>query len=171
MSARHAIIANDEEAQQMIASGPDMDWELGATRLFGNYDLGKTGMISGWSNPEDPHVWNDGPEAVFQLSTASVKHPLRLTFEGVPFIGGRCTFQDVVLYVNGARLGFWRLREPRSQLLSAIVEPEHMFERRGKTVLNCIWHLPQSVRPVGVGKDTRELGFCFRSITVSVFAV
>jgi hypothetical protein len=153
----------------MTASVPNMDWELGTTRLFGNYDIGTTGLISGWSSPEDPHVWNDGPEAVLQLSTIIVKHPLRLTFEGVPFIGGKCTFQDVALYMNGARLGFWRLREPRAQMLSAIIEPEQIFERRGKAMLTCIWHLPQSVRPVdvGAGKDTRELGFCFRSITVS----
>ena len=147
----------------------DGSWDMGVTRLFGNFDLAGAGLVSGWSAPEDPHIWNDGPESVLQIVTDSVKRAFRLAVEGIPFIGGTCTSQDVTLYVNGARVGFWRLRESKSHLLSAIIEPEHVLERNGKAVLTCAWHLPKSARPVdmGLGKDTRELGFCFRSATLS----
>jgi hypothetical protein len=144
-------------------------WEIGATRLFGNFDLSSTGLVSGWSKPEDPHIWNDGPECVLRIVTEPVKPALRISVEGTPFIGGRCTSQDVTLYVNGMRLGFWRLHESKSYVLSATIEPEQIFERNGEAVLTCAWHLPTSVSPLelGLGKDTRELGFCFRSVTLS----
>jgi hypothetical protein len=147
----------------------DVGWDVGATRLFGNFDLAGSDLVSGWSTPEDPHIWNDGPESVLRIVTEPVKRALRLSIEGIPFIGGSCSFQDVTLYVNGARLGFWRLRESKSYVLAATIEPEQMLERNGKAVLTCAWHLPSSARPVdmGLGKDTRELGFCFRSVTLA----
>jgi hypothetical protein len=147
----------------------DGGWEIGVTRLFGNFDLAGAGLLSGWSNPEDPHIWNDGPESVLQIVIEPVKRALRLSVEGTPFIGGTSTSQDVTLYVNGARVGFWRMRESKSYVLSATIEPEQILERNGRAVLTCAWHLPRSARPVdmGLGKDTRELGFCFRSITLS----
>jgi hypothetical protein len=147
----------------------DSTWVIGATRLFGNFDLAGTGLVSGWAAPEDPHIWNDGPEAVLQIVMEPVKRPLRLSIEGSPFIGGNCTFQDITLYVNGMRVGFWRLRDTKSYILSATIEPEQVLERNNKALLSCAWHLPRSARPadIGLGRDTRELGFCFRSATVS----
>jgi hypothetical protein len=156
-------------ASPLKAVQTDSAWEIGATRLFGNFDLAGAGLLSGWSSPEDPHIWNDGPEAVLQIVTEPVKRSLRLSIEGTPFIGGGCNLQEVTLYVNGMRAGFWRLRESKSYILSATIEPEQMFERNGHAILTCVWHLPRSARPVdmGLGKDTRELGFCFRSVTLS----
>lgn len=147
----------------------ESEWEIGTTRLFGNFDLGTSGLISGWSLPEDPHIWNDGPEAVMQIVTSPVRRTLRLTVEAIPFISGSVTSQDVTLYVNGARIGFWRLRESKSFLLSGTIEPEQVFERDGKALLTCAFHLPNSAKPVdvGAGKDGRELGLCFRSITLA----
>jgi hypothetical protein len=144
-------------------------WEMGATRLFGNFDLAGAALLSGWSTPEDPHIWNDGPESMLQIVVEPVRRVLRLAIEGIPFIGGACGAQDVTLYVNGARVGFWRMRESKSHILSAAIEPEHIRDRNGKSVMICAWHLPNSARPVdlGLGKDTRELGFCFQSITLS----
>lgn len=148
---------------------PESGWEIGTTRLFGNFDLGTSGLISGWSAPEDPHVWNDGPEAVMQIVTDPAHRTLRLTVEAIPFISGRVTSQDVTLYINGARIGFWRLRDSKPYLLSATIEPEQIFERDGKALLTCAFHIPNSAKPVdvGAGKDTRELGLCFRSITLA----
>jgi hypothetical protein len=147
----------------------ETEWEIGATRLFGNLDLGTAGLISGWSAPEDPHIWNDGPEAVMQIVTSPVRRTLRLTVEATPFISGSVTSQDVTLYVDGFRIGFWRLRESKSYLLSSTIEPEQIFERDGKALLTCVFHLPKSAKPVdvGAGKDGRELGLCFRSITLA----
>jgi hypothetical protein len=158
-----------EVTSVLKAAQSDGGWEMGATRLFGNFDLARDGLVSGWSNPEDPHIWNDGPESVLQIAIDLVKRPLRLSVEGIPFIGGTCISQDITLYVNGARVGFWRVRESKSYVLSATIEPEQILERNGKAILTCAWHLPGSARPVdlGLGKDTRELGFCFRSITLS----
>lgn len=154
---------------KMVRKDMKTEWEIGTTRLFGNFDLGTSGLISGWSAPEDPHVWNDGPEAVMEIVTDPTDRTLRITVEVIPFIGGTVKSQNVTLYVNGSRIGFWRLRESKPYLLSGTIEPEQIFERDGKALLTCSFHLPDSAKPVdvGVGKDGRELGLCFRSITLA----
>ena len=153
----------------MLQTIDEVTCELGVGRLFGEGDLGRHGLLSGWAAPEEGHVWNDGPEAVLRLRTSRPRAPCTLSFEGEPFLGKGCTRQDVVLYLNGFRVGFWRLAEPRTYRLAATIEPEHLFERDGAAVARCVWHLPDSVRPatLGRGTDTRELGFCFRTLTLA----
>jgi hypothetical protein len=147
----------------------EMKLELGVTRLFGDCDIGSSGLSSGWSIPEAAHVWNDGLESVFEVTTRRPRTECLLTFEGEPLLGGNCTHQDVVLYVNGFRVAFWRLTEAKTHILSAVIEPEQFFDRGDRTLAKCTWHLPLSRRPVdlGLGADTRELGFCFRSFTIA----
>ncbi len=142
---------------------------LGINRLFGTRDIGSSGLVSGWSLPEEAHTWNDGLEAVINLSISTVRQPCRLIFEGEPFLGEECPRQDVHVYVNGFRLGYWRLTESRTYEMSVIIEPEQLFQRQRHTIARCVWHLPNSIRPadIGTGSDSRELGFCFRSITLA----
>ncbi|WP_459696627.1 hypothetical protein [Acidisoma sp. C75] len=144
-------------------------WSFGVTRLFGNHDLGESGLISGWAGPEDGHVWNDGPEALMHAVFEPTNRPVTLTIEGIPFLGGTIPFQDLTLYVNGARLGFWRLSQPKVCTIEAIIEPEHIFLRQGYSVLSCAFHMPGATRPVeiGLGSDTRALAFCFHSICLA----
>ncbi len=158
-----------EEDGGMLQMTDEVTCEPGVTRLFGDGDLGRHGLLSGWAAPEEGHVWNDGPEAVLRLRTGRPRAPCTLTFEGEPFLGQGCARQDLVLYLNGFRIGFWRLTEPRTYRLAATIEPEQLFERDGAAVARCIWHLPHSVRPavLGQGTDTRELGFCFRTLTIT----
>lgn len=151
------------------ALSPESIMEVGSTRLFGGSNRETSWLISGWAAPEDQHVWNDGPEAILRIVTVPVKRAVQLSFEGVPFIDGACSRQDVTLYVNGLRVGFWRLRDATSSMLSATIEREQIMERDGKAILFCALHMPDSRSPanLGVGKDTRELGFCFRSVALS----
>jgi hypothetical protein len=155
-------------ATTMTAKNPEMDLGQGLTRLFGVHDVAESGLVSGWAAPEEAHIWNDGLQSVLRFKTERVSKSRVLTFEGEPFLGGDLRFQDVTLYANGFRIGFWRLHEVRTYILSATIEPEQFFERSGASVVTCLWHLPGSARPVnlGMGSDTRELGFCFRSITL-----
>jgi hypothetical protein len=143
--------------------------EPGMTRLFGQCDLAATGLVSGWSAPEEAHVWSDGPEAVLQVLTEVPRSRVRLTFEGEPFLAPGVERQAMTLFVNGYRVGFWRLAEPRTYTLSVTLEPEQVLTRGETALLSCVWHLPGSARPadLGQGEDTRELGFCFRSIAVA----
>jgi len=144
-------------------------YEIGMSRFFGQTDIGRAGLLHGWSDPEEAHVWNDGPEAALRLITRKPRTPYRLTFEGEPFLSKGCPRQDMTLFVNGLRLGFWRLTEPRPHTLSVVIEPQQMFDRNGMTTLNLVWYLPTSVRPadVGLGSDYRELGVCFRMLTIT----
>jgi hypothetical protein len=146
-----------------------VSYDLGVTRLFGECDLNGDGLCAGWAVPEKAHVWNDGLDAIFELNMDKPEAPCRLTFEGEPFLNGDCKRQDVVLYVNGFRTGFWRLKEARTHSLSVTLEPEQIFNRGNKAFARCVWHLPDSVRPaeLGLGADSRQLGFCFRSFLIA----
>jgi hypothetical protein len=150
------------------ASDVGLDLEFGLTRLFGQADLGEGGLVSGWAVPEDQHTWNDGIDAVLTASVRTSDSACRLTFEGEPFLPVDVGMQDIFLFVNGFRVGFWRLREARTYALSAIIEPEQFFIRDENSLLKFVWHIPRSVRPadIGLGLDTRELGFCFRTLTL-----
>ena len=141
-------------------------WALGTTRLFGNHDLGRSGLITGWSEPEDMHVWNNGPEAVLHALIEPTTRAISVKLEGIPFLDGSVPQQELTLFVNGARLGFWRLAERRSYTLEAMIEPEHIFTREAHCLLACAFHVPKSAKPsdLGLGSDGRELGFCFQSI-------
>jgi len=144
----------------------ECEWGLG--RLFGSCDIGSNGLISGWSDPEPAHVWNDGPDAHFRLSFPGPARRAVLSVEGMAFIRPRQPSQDITLYVNGFRLGFWRLFSAGGDTLSAAIEPEQMFARGDQVVLDCTFHIPTCVRPMdlGEGNDRRQLGFCFFSVLV-----
>ncbi len=147
----------------------EMVLEIGVTRLFGNCDIGLPGLMFGWSEPEEAHAWNDGVEVVANVVAPSIRKPTRFTFEGEPFLAGGNPHQTVTLYINGFRLGYWQLTEARTYRLSVIIEPEQLFHRQGNSIARCVWHLPESARPVnlGVGSDSRALGFCFRSLSLN----
>jgi hypothetical protein len=143
--------------------------DLGITRLFGQCDLGTTGLISGWSVPEEAHAWNNGPETVFELLTDLAQSRVRMTIEGEPFLAPNLSRQALTLYVNGFRAGRWALSDPHTCALTVMLEPEQLFSRGDKRLARCVWHIPDSMPPaaLGQGSDTRQLGFCFRSITLS----
>lgn len=144
-------------------------WQLGVTRLFGKGGIDADSLLSGWSEPEDHFVWNSGPEAVQQIIISCSDRPLSVSLECLPFIGGTCRHQDVTLYINGIRVKFWRLRTAEIHLLEGTIPP-HCFTERGEiALLKCIWHLPSSISPqeAGTGGDSRQLGLCFRALTIS----
>ena len=127
-----------------------LDLELGLTRLFGQADLGDGGLVSGWAIPEDQHTWNDGIDAVIPVRTRASGSACRITFEGKPFLPVDVSMQDIVLFVNGFRIGFWRLREAKAYDLSAIIEPQQFFRRDEYSLLKFVWHIPRSVRPADI---------------------
>jgi hypothetical protein len=106
---------------------------------------------------------------VFDVTMRKARAECIFTFEGEPLLGGDCARQDILFFVNGYRIAFWRLVEAKTHTLTAIVEPEQLFDRGDRVLARCVWHLPLSRRPVdlGLGTDTRELGFCFRSFTIA----
>ncbi len=147
--------------------------EPGLVRCFGTGDIGQTGLAEGWAAPEEAHNWNDGAEAVILLSTQAPKEASVLVVEGAPLVVPTQPHQDVILYVNGLRLGFWRLANPRNVQLRATIEPEHVLIRGGtagnpRGVLRVAFHLPDSLRLSAIQSDgdDRELGFCFRTLAL-----
>lgn len=149
----------------------DMDdpWELGVMRIFGRHDISRSSLISGWSEPEDQHVWNNGIEAVLRVVIPTQGRPITLSLECLPFIQNGCPEQKVTLFVNGMRIHFWRLTERRLQVLEAKIDPAHLIVTGHHALLTCVWLLPDSARPVavGTGQDIRELGLCFQAMTIS----
>ncbi len=143
-------------------------FKVGLTRTFGLGDLSHHILISGWAAPEENHVWNDGLEASFAVW---MKNPpsrkLLMRVQGSPFIARNVAHQDVTLYFNGFRVGFWRLYGMEKTFLEIEIEPEFWLARLGGAYAKCVWHLPGSLRPSDVtgADDKRQIGFCFQTIT------
>jgi hypothetical protein len=146
-----------------------LDYSMGVTRLFCSADVGRRGMVGGWSQPEDSHTWNDGHEAVLSLATKPHAEPCRLVVEGEPYLPMRQPTQNVTLYANGHRAGFWRLSSRDHNHLEAVLEPEWWFLRGSCALMKLAFHLPDSIRPSDAigAPDERLLGFCFRSFVIS----
>lgn len=157
-----------KSGKTVSAGSPRLNTELGLMRLFGTEDIDRQGLVSGWAEPEDAHVWNNGPVAALSIAMNIPDEPCRLVVEGEPFVSSRQPMQEITLYGNGIWLGFWRLRNAEPSVMEALVEPETFFRRGEEGVLNLAWYIPTSVRPsdIGVSGDGRELGFVFRTLVV-----
>ncbi len=146
------------------------DFELGITRFFGQGDLNDKHFDYGWAVPEENHSWNDGIDASFIISLKSrPTHPCSLKIRGIPYLTDNIRNQDITLYVNGYRAGFWRLDARQTYLLVAAIAPEYWADRNGRGFAQCIWHIPGSARPSDTSgiNDQRQLGFCFQEITLA----
>jgi hypothetical protein len=141
---------------------------IGVVRCFGNGDIRESGLRAGWAAPEDAHNWNDGPESLLTVAAPPTALPVILAIEGVPLILPACVVQEITLYANGLRVGFWRLREARAARLDVVIEPEYWHHRGAAGVLNLAFHLPHSLRlsSIDADGDHRELGFSFRTLAL-----
>ncbi len=146
--------------------------EFGVTRFFGSIDVGRSGLWLGWAEPEDAHNWSEGCQSVLAVAISDPGEGCTIEFAGEPYFNERCQRQDVILHVNGFHVGHWRLSDPASVVLSARIEKEQMFLRNGLMMLRCAWSFPDSISPaaLGLSADSRELAFCFRSITFEKIA-
>lgn len=143
-----------------------LDCELGVVRLFGTADIGTGGQVAGWADPEDGHLWNDGREATLLLAVRAPVSRLLLLLGGEPYVTRARPAQEVTLFGNGLRIGYWRLTQRAETTLAVPLEPEWWLRRGARALMRLSLHLPHSTRPrdVADGPDGRELGFCFRSI-------
>jgi hypothetical protein len=123
-----------------------------------------------WAAPEDTHHWNDGFEAALALGLERMPASrILLRVEGRPYLNATVMRQDLAIYFNGCRLGFWRFVASDGVLIEAVVEPEYWFDRGGTASGTCVFHMPESRRPrdVGDAEDDRLLGFCFQSFMLA----
>jgi hypothetical protein len=81
----------------------------GITRFFGVADIGKRGLVRGCSEPEEAHVWNDGPDAQLLMTLNPPSRTCTLMVEGKRYIRGNHRQQEVTLFANGLRMGYWLL--------------------------------------------------------------
>ena len=149
-----------------------LECEPGVIRLFGAADIGTKGMVSGWSGPEEGHNWNDGVEAACAVAVKPPVTRLMLSVMGEPYVTRARPAQEITLYGNGYRLGFWRLSARAETALLVALEPEWWLERGAKAVMRLMLHMPHSVRPKDIndGQDGRELAFCYRSLCLRPIA-
>jgi hypothetical protein len=144
--------------------------ELGVPCYFGRKGLARQHLVSGWAAPEDTHHWNDGFEAALALGLERMPASrILLRVEGRPYLNATVMRQDLAIYFNGCRLGFWRFVASDGVLIEAVVEPEYWFDRGGTASGTCVFHMPESRRPrdVGDAEDDRLLGFCFQSFMLA----
>jgi hypothetical protein len=143
--------------------------EIDSINNFGVLDLEVNGLTAGWSAPEVGHTWNDGREAIFECGVKGLTGGCVVEFSGTPFLHGGVDHQEIYLYINGFRMGYWRLTESKDYALTVKLEAEQLFRRGEFSTMKCVWFFPGAVKPVdmGINADSRALAFCFRSITIS----
>lgn len=148
---------------------PGHSLQLGIVSYFGDKGPINDDLLSGWSAPEPEHNWNDGCETVLQTLVKDPGGPCIIEIQGEPFINDKCPRQDVILHLNGFRIGYWRLTKAMPCTLTARFEKEQLFQRDGEMLVKLAWSFPDSVSPIArdLSNDTRELAFCFRSVLIS----
>ncbi len=143
-----------------------LECEPGVVRLFGLVDIARQGLLAGWADPEEGHLWNDGNEAALLLATRAPVSRLGLLLGVEPYVSRARPAQEVTLFGNGLRIGHWRLMQRVEVTLSAALEPEWWLSRGGGALMRLGLYLPNSTRPrdIADGPDGRELGLCLRSL-------
>jgi len=144
--------------------------EPGVTRFFGLGDIAGKSLLEGWASPEQNHNWNDGIETSLGVLLPVVPETACvLDVEARPHLAEGLPMQEATLYLNGFRLGYWRLDRLDGFRLTAVIEPEFWLKRQGGGYAKCTWHLPNSTRPSALTQtqDNRLLGICFQSIVVN----
>jgi hypothetical protein len=141
----------------------------GETRHFGTEDIGTAGLLAGWAAAEPGHAWNDGFDATLRIATDRADQPMLLTLAAEPYVTRQNPIQDVTVYANGARAGFWRLTARDVAEMPIWIDPSWWTMQDGSATLRLVVFLPQSVSPreLGDGEDMRLLGLSFRSLTLS----
>ena len=142
--------------------------QLGTARRFGAEDIGETGMCGGWAGTERGHAWNDGVDATLVVATRHHPGPVELTVEVEPYVTRQNPVQELTLYANGARAGYWRLSQRDVTPLTAWIDPGWWRDLNDRAVLRLVFHMPQSISPAELGEcnDLRQLGLSFRSIVL-----
>ncbi len=162
----------DRAAESGGRGGSALECEPGVVRLFELADIGPFGQLAGWGEPEDGHVWNDGQEATLLIAVPAPAPRLLLMLGGEPYVSRVRPAQEVTLFGNGLRIGYWRLMQRAETTLAVPLEPEWWLRRGARALMRLGLHLPNSARPTDIadGPDGRELGFCFRSICLRPLA-
>lgn len=153
-------------ATSPVREGNILMCEPDVVRLFGAVDIGAQGQVDGWAEPEEGHVWNDGPEATLLIGVPAPTPRLLLSLGGEPYVSRVRPTQEVTVFGNGLRLHFRQLARRAPVTLAVALEPEWWLRRGRLAVMRLSLHLPLSVRPCDIadGPDGRALGFCLRSI-------
>ena len=138
----------------------------GVCRRFGAEDIGETGMVQGWAGVEPGHAWNDGVDAVLLVGTRLEPGPVELEIEVEPYVTRQNPVQELTLYVNGARAGYWRMSARVVTALTAWIDPGWWRVVNDRAVLRLVFHMPQAISPAELGEcdDLRQLAASFRSV-------
>ena len=138
------------------------------TRACGVEEIADAGMVSGWATSEPGHAWNDGVDATLLVATRHRPGPCDLVIEAEPYITRQNPVQDITIFANGARVGFWRVSQRQVVRMTAWIDPQGWRETHDRAALRLVFHMPQSVSPSELGEcnDLRQLGFSFRSIVL-----
>ena len=142
----------------------------GASRAFGAEDIAATGLLAGWSDVEPGHGWNNGIDATLLIATRPSPGPMELAISLEPYVTRQNPFQELTLYANGARAGYWQFSRREVETITAWIDPFWWRTHHDRAVLRLVLHMPQAVCPreIGDGEDMRKLAFSFRSIALQV---
>jgi len=137
-------------------------YEYGSQIQFGDAGNAEQYQVQGWSSPEKGFTWTDGKNASLVIPVNQPQSDLILSASLIPFIAGEVINQNVIINVNGEKLGEWDIRVAGD---FKITIPKEYITR---SLLNVNFELPDAASPseLNIGNDMRTLGIAMQSIQV-----
>ncbi len=142
--------------------------ELGKVYTFKTGGSGLMFLKSGFSNPEETHVWTDGLEAVVSFETTQTETDLTLSLKAAPF--ARASLgddQSCEVSFDGKQVSTWKLvGHPTGQPFTAII-PKELVKPGKAAQLSFKFNKLTSPKLAGESADGRLLGLSFQQMEIS----
>lgn len=143
--------------------------ELGKTYTFKTGGSGLVFLKSGFSGPEETHVWTDGPEAVVSFETPQAETDLTFSLRTAVTFAPKTLGEDQFCEVsfNGKQIATWKLFEhPTDQPFTATI-PKELVKPGKAAQLSFKFNKLTSPKLVGESVDARLLGLAFQQMEIS----
>lgn len=126
-------------------------------------------QVQGWSHPEPPGTWTDGPDAELALRLAPAPSgPLQLTIHVQSAITSpRQPVQGFTLLANDQAIGQRSVPASGLPLHHEAVIPATVLREDGILRLTLRIHHPLSPRALGQSSDPRQLGIMISQMRIS----
>ena len=133
----------------------------------GETDVLTSLLPTGWWNPESHHVWSDGPEAVIDFDIdLGAATSCTIALEVWPFVSRVSPVLAVAVSVNCRPYSTWKytLGSVTEQMQRLLITKSALDG--GRCQIMFVFRGTSSPLAAGQSDDARQLGLCFRSLTI-----
>ncbi|MEM9182076.1 MAG: sulfatase-like hydrolase/transferase [Pseudomonadota bacterium] len=143
-----------------------LPYRWGEAIRFGQLGNSKPYQVKGWSRSTGDHItWTEGSSAELTVDIPEPGQPVTLVVDANPYLSPpRLPSQNVRVLVNGEAVGSWQFTEAEFQV-SRMAIPASAITRQAPAAIRFEFPDARSPSSLGAGKDLRELGLAFRTVS------